>query len=871
MTSQADNAAFLESLKHSNRTALRIQAVCGALGQPFFAILDYYYIPAEFQIFVTLRLLCIVFYIVVLAATYTQWIRPYINLMGACIGWVTGWVIAIMVLYDTGPSSGYYAGLNIPIIAVGLLMTWNWKWNLFMSMPIYFSYLIPNLFHPQIYTTKLSDFVAHNFFILFTIIFITIAQQVNVWRKRDTFFANLALSRAKTALEKAHSQLQELDRVKSQFFANITHELRTPLTLILTPVDAIIEGELGDFQQHQLTYFRSIRQNGLRLLKLINDLLELSKLEDSQVRLRIEPVEIQTFFKSIFEIVKGMAERKQITLTLDGSDISVWIDRLHMERVFLNILANALKFTPNQGTIEVRVIEKQELIQIEVEDSGIGVPEEHLNQIFERFFQSDASSTRQYGGTGIGLSLVKELVNLHGGEIHAESTEGSGTTIIIELQKGREHFREEILDRRQIHQTGQPNRRTEDAGVSEWTHQLVDQKNFRYLDIDMATERRVVPREEHDFKEARLLIVEDNIELLRFLNTLLGETYDIFTAMDGGTAFERAKEKKPDLILSDVMLPVMDGFELCKKLKKDPDTMHIPIILLTARTKAEDLIAGLEHGADSYLTKPFSPRELRTRVRETLKNRAITAKMVLRKKLDAIQLMSARMAHEIYNPLNMIKNSLEAITMQLKHREDQEILKAVRPFMDIAGRAIPRIHDTVELMKHYSKEGYNPVLRSHNLTEAIEQILKVINIPPHKKCDIQFQEETKKPVWCDPAEFNQALLNIIENAVDSIEEEGSVTIRLFESKGDIVISVKDTGCGIAPEELDRIFSPFYTTKGPGKGMGLGMTISFQAIESQGGSMEVSSQLGVGTHMIVRMPGEPGRGLKAEGRTKSQEP
>lgn len=848
-----EEQAFLNSLEKSNLQALRIQTVCGVLGQPFFAFLDYIFIHKDlFPAFVMMRGLCEVCYCIIFAFSFVPEMKRYTNFLGALVAWVTGWAIVVMVWFESGPTSGYYAGINIPILATGILFTWTWKWNLWMGLPIYIAYLVSNLLHPNIQGNA-PVFISHNFFIVFTIAYITVAQHFSFRRSREIFSTNRALNQANHQLEVIRDRLQELDRVKNQFFANITHELRTPLTLILTPVEAILQGELGQFQHYQLTYFRSIRENGLRLLKLINDLLELSKLKDAKVRLRISLTPMSSFLLGITDIVKNMAERKHIQLDLQCEQVDIWLDRIHMERVLLNVLANALKFTPNHGRITIRCHQTEHTVEITVEDTGIGIPPEHLSRVFERFFQSDSSSTRQYGGTGIGLSLAKELVELHGGTIRAESVVGQGTSIILSLHKGKGHFPEDVLDRRQQENQVDNKRRSEDSGISEWTHQIVDQETFRYLDIDLATERRAVPREGMRFKEARLLLVEDNVELLRFLNTLLGENYEIYTAMDGGTAYDLALEKKPDLVVSDVMIPVMDGFALCKKIKTTPATMHVPIILLTARSKEEDRIVGLEQGADAYLSKPFSAKELRTLIREILKNRANTAKIVLRKRLDSIQLMSARMAHEIFNPLNMIKNAIDAMKMQLQRANNEEVSTKLQPFFTIAERAIPRIQHTVELMKQYSREGYTHTQRPVKPNEMIEKLLQIVHVPAEKQCTITFSGDTKRNVWCEPAEFQQALVNLVENAIDAIEQQGTVHIGLKEEENDIIIEIQDTGCGIAHEDIDRIFSPFFTTKGPGKGMGLGMNITLQAIESIGGEMSLRSEKGVGTLIILRIP------------------
>jgi signal transduction histidine kinase len=479
--SDRDELAFADSLNRRNLIALRFLILFACIGYPLFGILDYVVVPKKFLFFMSMRVLCMTIALIILFISTKPWSLPYVRHLGLIVGWTAGFLIGLMVQEYGGYKSSYYAGLNLVILPSCLLFIWSSRWNLLMGGPIYLSYLLPSLLSKEHPIDNVALFIAHNVFILVTVIFIAIIQHFNLLRQREIFFANLELSKAKNSLEDINQKLEntnqkledtnqelhKLDRIKNEFFANITHELRTPLTMILTPVDAIIQKDIGDFQPEQMTYFHSIRENGLRLLKLINDLLDLTRLQDSQIKLRIEQVQIMDFLNNIIEIVQGMADRKRIKLSMNCHEDSLWFDQVHLERVMLNIIANSLKFTPPGGEIQIETLHTNGDVTISVRDTGIGIPQHHIPHIFDRFFQSDSSSTRQYGGSGIGLSLVKELIELHEGQIRVESEEGQGTTVYIKLHKGHSHFRKELLDRRQKTRAEEHKRRSDDLGVSE--------------------------------------------------------------------------------------------------------------------------------------------------------------------------------------------------------------------------------------------------------------------------------------------------------------------------------------------------------------------------------------------------------------------
>ncbi|MBN1560398.1 response regulator, partial [candidate division KSB1 bacterium] len=392
--------------------------------------------------------------------------------------------------------------------------------------------------------------------------------------------------------------LEELDSLKTRFFTNISHEFRTPLTLILGPIDNMRRQTANKKWQEQLDL---MRRNGRKLLTLINQLLDVSRLEAGKMVLQRETIEVCFLLRGIVGSFSSAAERKNINLSLLGadSDFDAFIDHDAFEKIMMNLIANALKFTPENGAIDVvlktfnddeSTKRKDAVFSIRVRDTGIGISMDRLDHIFDRFYQVDSSATREHEGTGIGLALAKELVELHGGLISVQSELGKGSTFTVQLPVG------------EVQESTSRQRRQE-----------------RPL-IEM--EKEGIPKQAKDKKDTSpiLLVVEDNVDMQLYIKDALAD-YTIETARDGERGFNNAVDIIPDLVISDVMMPVMDGFELCKKLKTDERTSHIPVILLTARAEQKDRLTGLETGADDYLVKPFDVKELQVRVKNLIDTR----------------------------------------------------------------------------------------------------------------------------------------------------------------------------------------------------------------------------------------------------------
>jgi len=395
-------------------------------------------------------------------------------------------------------------------------------------------------------------------------------------------------------------KLKEVDELKSRFFANISHEFRTPLTLILGPLEKLLD---EDFPNPAKKQFQLMRRNVQRLQRLINQLLDLSKVEAGKMKLVATSGDIVKAVRTMVLAFSSLAESKDIDLKFDSSRdrIMAYLDPEKFEKIISNLLSNALKFTPEGGSVAVAV-SSGDCVKIMVSDTGPGISADQLPHIFERFYQLDGSNTREQEGTGIGLALTKEFVELHHGEIRVDSEVGKGTTFTVSLPLGRKHLSDD-----EIAENADVERR---PFVSEQESVLADEKDPWMETGDNSEDGHPV-----------VLIVEDNHDMRRYISDSLADSYNILQAKDGQSGLQMAITEMPDLIVSDVMMPEMDGFALCEKLKTDERTSHIPVILLTARASRGSKIEGLETGADDYIVKPFDAEELNVRVQNLIQQR----------------------------------------------------------------------------------------------------------------------------------------------------------------------------------------------------------------------------------------------------------
>ena len=459
----------------------------------------------------------------------------------------------------------------------------------------------------------------------------------------------IANAQAYEAERKRAEALAELDRAKTTFFSNVSHEFRTPLTLILSPLEETIANLDGTIPPQEREQLQLVQRNGMRLLKLVNSLLDFSRIEAGRVQASYEPVDLATYTAELASTFRSLIERVGMSLIVDCPTLpeAIYVDREMWEKIVLNLLSNAFKFTL-AGTITVRLQCVENCVELSVADTGVGIPSEELPHLFERFHRIKNSQGRSFEGSGIGLSLVQELVKLHGGAIDVSSTFGQGSCFTVTIPTGTAHLQpERIGASRTLASTALGSM----PYVEEAQRWLPENGDFKLEEWSMAPSTHELVNQPAQSKiqnlKSKILLADDNADMRDYIRRLLSGSYIVQTVADGVAALTAIENNPPDLVLTDVMMPGMDGFELLRSLRSNPATQDIPIILLSARAGEEARIEGLAAGADDYLIKPFSARELLARVEASLKLARLRQEATVRERTILGRVTDAFMAMDL--------------------------------------------------------------------------------------------------------------------------------------------------------------------------------------------------------------------------------
>jgi len=795
---------------------------------------------------------------VIFATHFTDFGRRHVKALGLSWAVLPQAAISYMIYISEGGGSPYYAGLNLMILGAAVLLPWTVVETLFICAATLVFYLAACFFHQG---TPVDTSILYNnlYFLVLTAVICVVSSHYISRSRFEDFRLRHELDASNTDLAESYKQLAEMDRLKSEFFANVSHEFRTPLTLIVSPIEDL----LRDADRLPAPVKQSLeiaRQNSLRLLKLINDLLEIVRLEEGRGDVRPEPLDLGAFVPGLVDSMRGLAEAKGLDLLLEGQDeaLVVEADPGSLEKVILNILSNAVKFTPSGGRITTRWRREDGTAVVEIEDTGIGIAAADLPFVFDRFRQADGSSTRKYQGVGIGLALAHELVLKHGGDLKIHSRPGSGTTLRMELS---------------VSSKAAPSAGPAEAGTTE---------EDRLAAVYHAADRFVLAYED-DVSEydspakaegiPSVLIVDDEPDMRRFLASLLSDRYRTLQAADGETGLTVARERKPDLVLLDLMLPGMDGLAVCRALKDDPATKDIKILLLTARGDEESKITALESGAEDFLMKPFSSVEVKTRLANLLRTAelesdlrernqdlesALTrlkeaeAQLVESEKMNALGNLAAGLLHEINNPLNFTMTAL-TVAKDSVPKSDTSLHETLG---DI-GEGMSRIRDIVSDLRTFASPSQESLRGRFDIMAALNSALR---LAAHEVKDVTVERElaTAAPVVGSRTQVTHLLMNLLVNSAKAVKGVSSrrrplVRIAAARRDGKLRVSVWDNGVGIKAADLPKIFDPFFTTRPVGEGMGLGLSICHTIVRNHGGTIIAQSEEGEWTEVAFDLP------------------
>jgi signal transduction histidine kinase len=673
-------------------------------------------------------------------------------------------------------------------------------------------------------------------------------------------------ARAKQHARERAQALAELDHAKTLFFSNISHELRTPLTLLLAPLDdALARTTLGTADRSLLEI---ARRGGGRLLKLVNSLLEFSRIEAGRIEASYEATDLASLTTDLASVFRSAFERGGVALTLDCPKLpeDVFVDRDMWEKIVLNLISNAFKFTL-KGEVRVSQQAFADHIQLQVSDTGCGVAEDDLPRLFERFFRGRTSQARTHEGSGIGLSLVQELVKLHGGSIEASSELGVGTTITLRIPRGCAHLpADRIGSVRKLERA----RIGALPFVEEALGWLPDDVRRDGRDVavreDTPAEElpNTAPAETHpgDVTAARILVVDDNADMRSYLCRLLGDRWQVETAPDGAAALEHIQQRAPDLVIADIMMPVIDGFGLLRAIRTSEATAKLPVMLLSARAGEEASAEGLRAGADDYVIKPFTARELMARVESRLvqarlhaaERRALKAAEQANQARDVFFTM---LSHELRTPLMavlswtaMLKgNRLDPTevthALDLIERNARVQRRLVDDLLDISRivtdrlRIEPRPITCLAQMISVVVDSFQPAALAKNLTVETEL------------------EPDAGAVKGDSERLQQVVWNLLSNAIRYTPAGGRIQVRLARRGDQVELMVRDSGQGIAPEALPHLFERYWQgqdSERRSQGLGLGLAIAHRIIELHKGEIIAASDgEGRGATFTVLLP------------------
>jgi signal transduction histidine kinase len=648
------------------------------------------------------------------------------------------------------------------------------------------------------------------------------------------------LSETSARLAATLDEVKALDRAKTDFFSNVSHELRTPLTLLIGPLDDLVQGREPPGGTRAAVEI--MHRNSLRLLRLINQLLDLAKIDAGDAKLARTQVDPSALARAVVDPFAAAARARNIELKVSAAPgAPLLVDTSWMESALSNLVANAMRFVPNGGTITVRVADRGHDVVFEVEDNGVGISQQDLPTLFERFAQGSDSNARR-GGTGLGLAIVQEAARLHGGEAVVSSSVGEGSTFAVRIP-------------RLAADLDQPSTETEESA----SHRVPAPDLRR----PSAAVEVTAPRSNTAVDRLRpgaplVLVVDDNEDIRTFVTDVLSAQYSVITAVNGRDGVELAARRKPDAVVSDIAMPEMDGLSLARALRANSTTRGIPLILLTARRDVNHVLEGFDAGADDYITKPFHGRELLARLDVRIRLNRLAQEMAHRERLAQLGVLAASVAHQVRNPLTSIRAGLPAVKSKLGAKLDSRSLEMFDVMIDSADRIELLTADLVNL-----SGGDRTSTNRCKPGEGLLASVRLISTRAPDNVKILTAVDTTVEIEGRAGDLNQVFLNLLDNAARAVGSAGIIDVRAQRDGNTYTVSVGDSGKGVDTAIEARIFDPFFTTRDAGEGTGLGLSIAKQIVDMHGGTITIGRSDYGGALFKVSLPIGPNANLFGE--------
>jgi len=644
-------------------------------------------------------------------------------------------------------------------------------------------------------------------------------------------------------LEIKNRRLKEIDKLKDDFLANTSHELRTPLNGIIGLAETMLEGRNDPQKVNNHRDLFMIVSSAKRLENMVSDILDFSKLRYTDIELQLKPVDLRALVDVVLIVLQPLKGDKIIEVNnqIPRNFPLVMADENRLEQILINLVSNALKFT-FRGRIDISaVIRLDDKAKISIKDTGIGIPEEKYEHIFISFEQADGSISREFGGSGLGLAITKKLVELHGGQIVVQSQVNEGSKFSFQLPIAAEN----------LYQENQKN--------------PTQIEKVEFLNHTIQVDPIKVAVDDLNNSQPTILVVDDepiNIQVLK--NQLGVKPFNVLTAQNGFQALEILKSNPPDLVVLDLMMPRMSGYEVCKEIRKSYSPTRMPVIMLTAKNQVEDLVHGLNIGANDYLTKPFSKEELISRIENQIQlqqysdalmkvnvdleilNQSLEAKVnqrtsELSDKNDQLKQLVHILCHDLFNPFANISSLLEL------SQTDPEYLYNMRGLMETA---VKNGMDTIKLVRDLralEEKKLQLNLKPHKLLEMIDDSISLLSQKIQtKNIHLIVNVDPGHVVKVEKTSFiNSVLTNILSNAIKFSLPDSSIWINSVSSKSQVSVLIKDHGIGIPQKLLSSLFSSSEIPSRPGTngetGTGFGMPLIKRFVDAYGGTIEIMSE------------------------------